>query len=205
VLAALGKGLRDEFPNPERAGCPGREIIAAIAAHRMPLTEAEPYLDHLGSCSPCYRDFVGLQAKYHQRRTRMILAVAAGVLIVVGLGTWTMLRQQNQQIAAVVDLRDRSMARGTELPPTDRPLEIPRNVSQLEVYLPLGSAEGAYAVRVTAKQGQTISSGNGNAQVEQGATVLKVDLKPALSASGMYLLEIRRSQSEWGSFPMRVH
>jgi hypothetical protein len=81
----LGRGLRAEFPNPERVGCPGREIVAAIAAHRMPLSQAESYLDHLTSCSPCYRDFLQLQTEYRKRRTRMIFAVAASVLIVAGL------------------------------------------------------------------------------------------------------------------------
>ena len=31
MLGVLGRGLQDEFPNPERIGCPGREIVAAIA------------------------------------------------------------------------------------------------------------------------------------------------------------------------------
>ena len=45
----------------------------------------------------------------------MIFAVAASILIVVGLATWAVLRQHNQQIArAVIELRDRSMTRGTE-------------------------------------------------------------------------------------------
>ena len=38
-------------------GCPGREVVAAIAAHRMPLSQAEPYLDHLTSCSPAIAIF----------------------------------------------------------------------------------------------------------------------------------------------------
>ena len=71
---------------------------------------------------------------------RMIFAVAASVLIVVGLATWAMLRQHNnEQIAAVIDLRDRSMARGIEPPPTEPPMEIPRNASHLEIYPTFGN------------------------------------------------------------------
>lgn len=201
----MGRGLKDEFPNPERVGCPGREIVAAIAAHRMPLSEAEPYLDHLTSCSPCYRDFLRLQTEYRQRRTRMIFAVAASVLIVVGLATWAMLRQQDQKFArSVVDLRGRSMTRGTERPPTEPPLEIPRNVSQLEIYLPLGSSEGLYDVRVASVQGEPLLSRTGTAKVEQGLTVLRLDMKMSLARPGNYLLQIRRPASEWGSFPLQV-
>ena len=171
----------------------------------MPLSEAQTYLDHLGACSPCYRDFIDLQTKYRQRRARMIFAVAASILIVVGMATWVMVRQHDQQVArAVVDLRDRSMARSTEPPPTEPPLEIPHNVSHLKIYLPLGSSEGTYDVRVTSSQEQPLSSGIGNAKLEQGTTVLNVDLEPHLLRSGTYLLQIRRPQSEWGSFPVHV-
>src|SRR5689334_1352000 len=49
---------------------------------------------------------------------RMIFAVAASILIVVGVTTWAVPCQNNEHLArAVVDLRDRSMARGTEPPP----------------------------------------------------------------------------------------
>jgi hypothetical protein len=171
----------------------------------MPLPEAQRHLDHLTACSPCYRDFLDLQARYRQRRTRLVFAVAASVLIVVGLATWAMLRQHNQQMArAIVDLRDRSMARGTERPPTEPPLEMPRNVSHLEIYLPLGSSEGTYDLRVISARNEPLYSGTGSAKVNQGVTVLNVDLGMSLSNSGDYFLLIRRSNSEWVSFPLRI-
>jgi hypothetical protein len=56
-LKALGQGLREEFPNPTRSGCPPCDVLKRIAGHEMPLSEAENWLDHLCSCSPCYGDF----------------------------------------------------------------------------------------------------------------------------------------------------
>jgi hypothetical protein len=56
-LKALGRGLREEFPHPTRSGCPPSDVLQRIARHEMPLSEAENWLDHLCSCSPCYRDF----------------------------------------------------------------------------------------------------------------------------------------------------
>lgn len=171
----------------------------------MPLSQAEPYLDHLTSCSPCYRDFLELQAQYRQRRTRLTFAVAASVLIVVGLATWAMLRQHNQQIArAVVDLRDRSMARGTEPPPTEPPLEIPTNVSNLEIFLPLGSSDGPYDVRIASARSEQLVSVKGVAQIEKGVTVLRVDVGAFRAGPGKYLLQIRKQGAEWVSFPLRV-
>jgi hypothetical protein len=63
-LRVLGRGLLEEFPNPARRGCPSAEVLKGIAAHEMPLSEAENWLDHLTSCSPCYRDFCQFQAIY---------------------------------------------------------------------------------------------------------------------------------------------
>ena len=44
ILDALGRGLLKEFPNPERIGCPGDEVLKKIASHEMPLSEAEKWL-----------------------------------------------------------------------------------------------------------------------------------------------------------------
>jgi hypothetical protein len=205
VLSALGRGLREEFPNPERVGCPDRDVISAIAGHRMPLPEAQKYLDHLGACSPCYRDFLELQRKYRQHRARMIFAAAASVLIVVGLATWAVLRQQNKQIAsAVVDLRDRSIARGTEPSLSERPLEISRVVSRLEIYLPLGSGDGAYDVRVTTRRGETIFAGTSEAVVSGGITHLQVEADFSASKPGLYDLQLRKRGAEWASYPLKI-
>ena len=170
----------------------------------MPLSQAEAFLDHLTSCSPCYQDFLRLQADGRRRRVRMIFAVAASVLIVVGLATWAMLRHNNEQIAAVIDLRDRSMARGIEPPPTEPPLEIPRDASHLEIFLPLGSNDGPYDLRVTTVRGELLFSGAGEAKLEKGVTTLRVDLRMSLARPGNYLLQIHRHTSEWVSFPLQI-
>jgi hypothetical protein len=205
ILDALGRGLLKEFPNPNRVGCPDAVVLKKIASRRMALTDAEKWLDHLGSCSPCYRDFLQLRAEHRERRTRMIFAVAASVLIVVGVTTWAMLHQRNQQIArAVIDLRDRSMARGSEPPPTELPLEVPRNVSHLEIYLPLGSSDGRYDFRVTSVRDELLFSATAEARLNEGLTVLRVDLGKSLTRPGNYLLQIRRHDSGWVSFPLQV-
>jgi hypothetical protein len=205
VLAALGKGLRDEFPNPERVGCPRREFLSAIAARKMPLSQSEPYLDHLTSCSPCYRDFLAFQAEHRGRRTRMLFAVAASVLIVAALATWAIVRPHGPQItSAVVDLKGRSMTRGTERPPSEPPLEIPRNIAHLDIYLPLGSSEGSYEVRLASISGKTVFAGLGEAKLEQGTTALRIDLGRPLTTPGNYFLQLRRPSSEWASFPLRI-
>ncbi len=168
------------------------------------MAQAEPYLDHLTSCSPCYRDFLQLQSQHRQRRTRMIFAVAASVLIVAGLATWAVLRQHNSdQITAVVDLRDRSMTRGVE-PPREPPVQIPRNVARLEIYLPLGSSDGPYDVRITSIRNETVFSGTSDAKLDRGLTVLRIALPAPWTTRGSFVLQVRKQAAEWVSFPLEI-
>ena len=136
----------------------------------------------------------------------MIFAVAASVLIVVGLATWAMLRRDNNaQIAsAVVDLRDRSAARGTEPHSNELPIEIFRNVLNLEVYLPFGSSEGPYELRVLTDAGQTVSSAAGIAKVKSGITSLRLSVNISSARPGPYTLQLRKVGSDWSSYPLQI-
>jgi hypothetical protein len=204
ILDALGRGLLKEFPNPERAGCPGSDVLRRIASHAMPLAEAEKWLDHLTSCSPCYRDFSELQAGYRHRRMQTVLAIAASILIVVGVASWALFFKQKGPSAvqtAVLDLRNRSVPRGGELNPGEQPLELSRAVKHLNVYLPLGSAEGPYELRIATATGSAIFTTNGVASLNDVTSIeAAVDLSSA--RSGRYVLQIRRPNSEWNSYPL---
>ena len=73
ILDALGRWLLKEFPNPDRLGCPGSDVLKRIASHKMPLSEADKWLDHLTSCSPCYSDFSKFREAFQRgRRTRAV-------------------------------------------------------------------------------------------------------------------------------------
>src|SRR5215472_3489093 len=129
ILDVLGRGLLKDFPNPERIGCPDTDVLKRIASHEMPLSDAEKWLDHLGSCSPCYADFKRLQKANESRRRQMVLALAAGILLAVAVTGW--LHRWNPNLTAqtaVLDLRDRSISRGAEANPAEPPLEISRTV-----------------------------------------------------------------------------
>lgn len=173
----------------------------------MPLSQAAPYLDHLTSCSPCYRDFSQLREAYRLRRMRTMFAVAASVLIVAAIATWALVRRQNNlQIArsVVVDLRNRSMARGTEPPPTEPPIEIGSNVSRLDIYFPLGTSDGSYDIRITTMQGDPLLTAGGIAKFQRGITSLPVDVNLISASPGLYVLQLRKAGSEWNSYPLRI-
>jgi len=49
------RSLSQDFPNPERMGCPDSAVLRGIAFHQLQLADVERWLDHLGTCSPCFR------------------------------------------------------------------------------------------------------------------------------------------------------
>ena len=173
----------------------------------MPLHEAEKWLDHLGSCSPCYSDFSQCRKAYELRRKGTLLAVAASILIAAGIAGWVLLQKHNEALVAqtaVLDLRNRSVARGTEPLPTEPPLELARNVSRLDIYLPLGSSEGFYDIRIASTKREPLFVGRGVAKVETGITLLSLDVNLPSGKPGLYVLQLHKVGSEWNSYPVRV-
>src|SRR5207253_5394721 len=129
-----------------------------------------------------------------QRRQRW-LAVAAGILLAVGVLGWALLHKRSENFVpqtAVLDLRDRSVARGTEANRKEPPLEISRTVSHVKVYLPFGSSDGYYGVRISSSQDKVLFSTYGFASTQQGITSLVVEVNLASANPGPYLLQIEK-------------
>ena len=199
----LGRGLRREFPNPERIGCPGAEVLKKIAYRKMPLSEAEAWLDHLGSCSPCYNDFSRFREASQRDRSRTLLAVAASILLVATVAGWALLRNRNDNPptqTAILDLRNRSVARGAETNPDEPPLELTRTAKNLKILLPLGSSDGPYDVRIVTPSGEELAASSGTAKLNDHITSLEVVLPRDSLRSGKYLLQLRKPQLSWDSY-----
>jgi hypothetical protein len=171
----------------------------------MPLPEAEKWLDHLGSCSPCYRDFIELRKVREVQRRRALLAIAASILVAVGIAGWVLIQRQNETALsqpAVLDLRNRSASRSSEQNLGEQPLELRRRFSQLNIYLPLGSPEGAYEVRIVTTFGDSLLNTGGLARLNEGVTSLQVRGDGIFARPGPYILQIRKPPSEWSSYPV---
>lgn len=174
----------------------------------MPLAEAEKWLDHLGSCSPCYRDFSEFQKTYQLRRRRTLLAIAASILICTSVAGWAFVRWHNRNQTtqvAVLDLRNLSVARGVEPNPGIKPLEVSRQASRLTILLPLGSSEGQYDVRIVKPSGELLFRTTGRARLKNGVTVLQVAVILSRVSPGVYMLQIRGPVLEWNSYPLAIH
>jgi hypothetical protein len=107
-----------------------------------------------------------------------VLAIAASILIVVGVAGWALFFKQKGPAvvqSAVLDLRNRSVPRGGEANPGEQPLELSREVKRLNVYLPLGSAEGPYELRIAPTGGSAVFATSGVASLKDGVTSIQAD------------------------------
>jgi hypothetical protein len=133
------------------------------------------------------------------------LGIAASILIVVGVAGWALFFKQKGPAVvqtAVLDLRNRSVSRGGEANSGEQPLEISREVKRLNVYLPLGSAEGPYDLRIAPTGGSAIFTTNGVASLKDGVTSIDAAVDLSSASPGRYVLQVRRPNSEWNSYPL---
>lgn len=209
MLDILRQGLATEFPNPERIGCPGSALLKGIAQGKVSLTEAEPWLDHLGSCSPCFLEFKEFRRQsVIQRRRVLTWAVASAAVLLFAVGGWLWVRARHSVEAtdtAVLDLRERSVARGqTQAEAGQAPLEIPRSVKYLIIDLPIGSKEGPYDVGLLTETGDLLLHSTGAADLHDHITELRVDVDLSSIRKGTYFLGVRQAGLEWTRYPIRV-
>jgi hypothetical protein len=209
LLDILRQGLATEFPNPERIGCPGSGLLKGIAQGRVSLTEAEPWLDHLGSCSPCFQEFKEFRRQsVIQRRRVLTWAAASAVVLLFAVGGWLWVRARHSVEAtdtAVLDLRERSAVRGQGHGDAGQaPLEISRTTKHLVLDLPIGSKEGLYDLGLLTETGDQILRATGMAQLHDHITDLRVDVDLSGVQAGAYSLGVRQPSLEWTRYPIRV-
>ena len=208
MLDILRQGLATEFPNPERIGCPGNALLKGIAQGKVSLTEAEPWLDHLGSCSPCFQEFKEFRRQSAIQRQRVLAWVATAAVLLFAVGGWLWVRARHSAEAtdtAVLDLRERSVARGQGQPEADQPpLEISRTTKHLVLDLPIGSKEGPYDVGLLTGAGDQILRATGMAELHDHITDLRVDIDLSGVQAGAYSIGLRQAGLEWTRYPIQV-
>jgi len=145
--------LGGEFPNPNRAGCPGSEILRAMAFRKLDEERVLEWTEHLGTCSLCFREYTEFRKEVEWRRNAAYIGVAAAVLVVLSVAWWGWRPRHSVVITAhshvVADLRTRLTLRGEQgAEPGTGPLVFKRGIDEVSIYLPEGSLSGTYQVAV---------------------------------------------------------
>ena len=219
---ALQDSILRDYPNPDRTGCQGSEVLRQLASRER--SEDDPAWEHVLHCGPCYGDFLGLRAAVaattRRRRLRWMIPAAAGVLVAaVAVATFVLRQRPNPNEAklpatpaptvsvfepATLDMKDLSPSRGAEAElPTKVPL-LPRKLLNLTVLLPVGSMEGNYELQLLDTGNRPLLRTEALADIDDGLTIMRVKLDLRSYPSGDYRVRERRDPGEWIYGPVRL-
>ena len=204
------------FPNPERKGCSGPELLRELANRPRPTRDAA--WEHVTHCSPCYREFLDLRAQVKQQlerrrrhavRRRVAFAGLAVVIAGGAIAAYEALSRTGQGFgpyqSASLDLKDRSVARSVEGQATKtQPLVLPAKRLDLTIFLPIGSEPGRYELQFLKKIDEPLLNASAEARVEGGTTILRAKLDLAGRAAGSFLLGLRQPPADWTYYPVTV-
>lgn len=210
-------------PNPERIGCPPREVLVGLARRARPL--GDPGYEHLAECSPCYREFRALQQGHSGQRDspdpapprRWLVPAAAAVLLITLAGAWMFTRApwspsespatrppQVTELRTEVDLRRYAVLRGEQSTDPRDPVELPNGVLDLTLLLPVGSEPGDYDVQLLDADMRSQAAARGKAEIRDFVTRLQTTIDLRRVQAGSYQLAVRRRGDDWRLFPARV-
>ncbi len=196
------------YPNPDRVGCPGSNVLKALAERRTDLREARDQVLHIGMCSPCFAEYSVFRKQAKRSKTLELVLACVALLLVIGGAGWlweanVAHKTSEQPQAIALDLRNWVVLRGDQTPSANSgPIQLPRGRLDLTISLPSGSQTGNYEVQVSTESGKTLVNAIGNAAIENGITVMKARVDLSKIYSGNYLLGIGQPGMERRSYPL---
>ena len=213
--------LANANPNPERVGCPSRDVLTALARRQRAI--GDPGYEHIVNCSPCYREFRSLQqagstVPLRPQRRVWWLPVAAAAIVVAVVGAWYLfaplverdapaqadITLQTAVLPAEVDLRKYTVTRSEQGVSQRPPFALPQGKLQLTILLPVGSEPGAYEVQLLDTDLRSRAAGSGQAEIRNYITTLQTSLDLHSLPPGAYQLAVRRVGEEWQLFPASI-
>jgi hypothetical protein len=207
LLDVLAQGLSHEFPNPQRVGCPDSPVLRSIAFRKLRLADAEPWLKHLSSCSPCFQEFSDFRKEAASQRRRTIAWTAAAAVLIFAVAGWLWVRTQHSVLAAteVLDLRQVS-AVNTQNPTEEgrQTLVLYRSARHLILDLPAGSNQGIDEIAIFSETGVEILDTSGAARLEHYVVCVEVDVDVNRFQPGQYFLGVRQPGLTWTEYRVRV-
>jgi hypothetical protein len=231
LLEMFRETFEERHPNPDRIGCPGGGKLRALA-FRESFPEAEAVVTHLTQCSPCFREYQEFVKK--RKRQRLLIPFAAAAFLVLACAFWLLkapipkviapvnppivktpepappspsppeVQPNTREVQVVVlDLRNRGVTRGANSK-QEPGLDLPKGQLKLTIYLPIGSEEGEYEVRISGQQKGIVATAKGQASIQDHIDVLAVDVDTSSFPAGKYSLAIRQAGWGWNRYPLQL-
>jgi hypothetical protein len=208
LFQLLAKSALNDYPNPERLGCPGQGFLRTLAFHRKSIPLNDSRLDHVVHCSPCFREVTDIKAAGKRRRNTVWAGIgAAAAIVVIGVALWAsgvVARHpspngtSSNPIIAQINLQNRSITRGGSAPSQqNETILVPKGQLKLTILLPFGSEAGTYEVQILKEVDKPLIIRSGPAEISDGVTKLIISLNTSPLPAGKYLLGIRQRPLDW--------
>lgn len=223
----LQQAILHDYPNPERKGCPGADVLKRLASSDLPQT-SDPAWEHVTHCSPCYAEFLEFRTaakelrRRGRQRNRLLLATAAALIIICGVslfwwrarsgadthggGVPPVLTANTTPTPGYLDFESIRISRGDEGPSGEKHVfKLPIGNIDLKVRLPLGSQDGKYELQILREPGQPpVASASGNSVLEDHSVFMKARLELRGLKTGQYYIAIRRVGADWTVSPITL-
>ena len=210
TLELLEKAALNDYPNPERLGCPGSEFLHRLATNRKSIPLSDARLEHVARCSPCFSEFVKYReaAKHRIIARRAVIGVGvAAAAMIAGLAVKKTLAPAHVEYEhAEINLLASGVQRGAESQSATGPVSLPRKPLDLAMTLPFASPTGQYEVQVLRRDGSpTGLRTSGDAYRSEGLTILHVRLNVSSLPPDKYQLGYRHVPFDTIPVPIEIH
>ena len=230
---ALREAYASDFPNPERHGCPGTPTLQQLARRKVlpNAQDVVSHISHCSPCSKELTELIG-QFRSRQWIYRLAAVVLIGIGI-AAWASWRIMRNRGTPVpepppivkttpepappspsppeaqpntrevqVVVLDLRNRGVTRGANSN-QEQDLDLPKGRLKLSIYLPIGSEEGDYEVRISGRQNHVVPA-KGKAAMQDHINILTVEVDTSSFSEGKYSLAIRQAGWGWNRYPLQL-
>ncbi len=209
----------DGYPNPDRVGCPGAEVLKGLADRTVDIRAEKDSILHLGMCSPCFVEYEAFRKQVVRRKNLRLTMGSVALVLMIGGGVWLWRRyissgtggRPNVPTIATyrpffLDLRNWLVFRGEQPPGAHRgPIQLPREQLDMTIWLPVGGEAGKYDIQVSTELHKLLVTAAGAAVIRHdGVTALKVKLDLSSLKPGEYVLGIGQVGVEPYRYPLHL-
>ncbi len=231
-IVALGKKhSKSGFPNPNRAGCPNRSSLRAMAYRDRHCALGDLPVSHVVGCSPCFQEYAHFRRMSFVLRGLQLTAASLAVLTMLLVATRFLRNhtgQSGQQSASErqpagrpsgatkqpvptaapillrVDLSSFSPTRGDATDESGNRVHLPQKLLRVHFILPIGMEPGEYQIRLQDDAGTVFIDKQALGHMRDGATSVEVDINLAGAQGGNFILMVHPPGLSWRRFPVVV-
>ena len=207
ISRVVRESILHNYPNPERRGCPGDDVVRSVAARTE--LQSDEIWEHITHCSPCYAAFLAYkdQTRRARQRTvrvrrRALIGLAVAVVVIPAVLV-TRLKEPTGDVIAEWDLERVAPSRGSGEDQNRPPFRAPLKRGSIRARLPLGTDQGTYQIEIRrTEEGPALKTAAGNAQIIDGHTLLPFDIDLSDLPAGSYFAAIGGHGHSWRVQPL---